>query len=64
MSCMTLCCNEISDVDECSSDGYPCDYNANCTNNDGSFSCTCQIGYTGNGLTCEGKHFSEIYIHC
>ena len=43
------------DIDECSSEKYPCDSNANCTNNDGSFSCSCQRGYTGNGLSCEGK---------
>ena len=61
---MTLCCNEMADIDECSSEEHPCDYNANCTNNDGSFSCTCRIGYTGNGFTCEGKRFSEIGMHC
>ena len=41
------------DIDEC--EEYPCDSNANCTNIDGSFLCTCHIGYTGNGLSCEGK---------
>ena len=47
-----------TDVDECSNDVYPCDSNANCTNNDGSFLCTCQRGYTGNGFSCEGKNLS------
>ena len=45
----------LLDVDECSSDTYPCDSNANCTNNIGSFSCNCMTGYTGSGITCEGK---------
>ena len=47
-----------SDVDECSLDPSPCDENSNCTNNDGSYNCTCKEGYQGNGSTCEGifKH--------
>ena len=43
------------DIDECFYEVYPCDTNANCTNTNGSFSCTCQMGYTGSGITCEGK---------
>ena len=50
------------DIDECSSEEYPCDFNANCTNNVGSFSCTCQIGYTGNGLYCEGKNITYTIL--
>ena len=49
----TLCIT--TDIDECSGEEYPCDSNANCTNNDGSHFCTCQGGYTGNGLHCEGE---------
>jgi hypothetical protein len=33
----------------------PCDVNGECTNNVGSFICKCNIGYSGNGFTCEGK---------
>ena len=61
---------DSTDVDECSSEEFPCDSNANCTNNDGSFLCTCQRGYTGNGLHCEGicttfyaYERSYIYMH-
>jgi hypothetical protein len=43
----------ILDVDECSTS--PCDDNGECTNNVGSFTCECTIGYSGNGFTCEGK---------
>ena len=53
----------MTDVDECSSEEHPCDYNANCTNSDGSFSCTCQLGYTGNGLTCEGKGYTTFQLN-
>ena len=44
-----------TDVDECSADASPCDKNAECTNNDGSFSCSCREGFDGNGLVCQGK---------
>ncbi len=44
-----------SDIDECSADPSPCDENADCTNSDGSYSCTCKQGFTGNGTACEGR---------
>ena len=46
-----------SDVDECSADDdNNCDANAECSNNPGSFACTCKSGYTGNGVECDGAH--------
>ena len=45
----------FSDIDECSKNGSPCDNNANCFNNDGSFTCTCKDGFTGNGTACVGN---------
>ena len=44
-----------SDIDECSADSRPCDDNANCSNSEGSYSCICKQGFTGNGTVCEGK---------
>ena len=38
------------DVDECKNE--PCDQNANCANNHGNFSCTCSIGFFGDGVSC------------
>ena len=29
-----------------------CDINAACTNTDGSFTCACDTGYSGNGTHC------------
>ena len=43
------------DIDECSADSSPCDGNADCTNSDGSYSCTCKQGFTGDGTTCDGR---------
>ena len=32
-----------------------CHVDATCTNTDGSFTCACKPGYTGNGTDCTGK---------
>lgn len=44
----------LSDIDECSSDDYPCSLNAHCTDTIGSFTCECGEGYSGNGFMCDG----------
>ncbi len=44
----------FSDDDECGLTDN-CHENATCTNTDGSFTCTCLPGYSGNGLSCIGK---------
>ena len=45
----------FSDVNECSADSNPCDDNADCSNTEGSYSCRCKLGFTGNGTTCQGS---------
>ena len=44
--------NTVSDINECEIDTHDCDENAECTDNIGSFSCTCNFGYSGNGTFC------------
>ena len=44
-----------TDMDECINDMNNCAEQAMCNNNDGSFICTCNTGYSGNGATCSGK---------
>ena len=51
-------CVMYADVDECETRVDECDEKANCTNTEGSYNCTCFIGYSGNGTFCEGT-----YIH-
>ena len=46
-----------NDVDECTNTNVArasenCDVNAQCTNTVGGFTCTCNTGYTGDGVTC------------
>ena len=46
----------LLDINECSNtDDNNCHESAICTNTNGSFTCQCQNGYTGNGTTCNGK---------
>ena len=45
-----------SDIDECAISSDNCDSNAVCTNTAGSFTCACNQGYTGDGLTCLGNN--------
>ena len=44
----------LTDIDECAAATPPCDANADCMNTPGSFTCTCQSGYEGDGMTCTG----------
>ena len=41
----------VVDVDECTDETDNCDANAACTNTDGSFTCACNTGYSGDGTT-------------
>ena len=42
------------DTNECLPDS-PCHANATCNNTEGSYLCTCDSGYSGDGFTCTGK---------
>ena len=50
----------VSDIDECIGTTNNCDSNAMCTNIPGSFTCTCNQGYAGNGATCEGTDSNHV----
>ena len=42
------------DIDECATGSAGCSADATCTNVAGSFTCTCNSGYEGDGQTCAG----------
>ena len=43
-----------SEINECTMNTSNCDPNARCTNTAGSFNCTCNRGYQGDGINCTG----------
>ena len=44
----------FSDIDECSEGMDNCAVEAECTDTDGSFDCSCNAGFTGSGVNCSG----------
>ena len=46
------------DINECEMETDNCDGNANCTDTIGSFNCTCNPGYDGDGVNCASEFFS------
>ena len=52
----------IIDVDECSEGLSDCHANATCKNIVGSFTCTCNKGFVGDGKTCFGEDYGFIIL--
>ena len=48
------------DIDECRRNLDNCHENAVCTNTEGSYTCTCNRGFTGDGFSCTGKLTGRI----
>ena len=44
----------VTDIDECDPEleSHTCNGNATCENTEGSYLCTCNVGFVGNGVTC------------
>ena len=50
-----------TDINECSEGIDDCDINADCADTDGSFTCICRQGYSGNGTFCISKSVMACY---
>ncbi|KAI8518356.1 hypothetical protein Bbelb_043730, partial [Branchiostoma belcheri] len=60
-----------TDIDECTTGTHNCNQHATCTNTFGGFTCTCNDGYSGDGVTCtdinectEGTHNCDTDATC
>ena len=54
--------NFFSDIDECATNDHDCDGNADCRNNDGSYTCECKTGWSGDGKSCTGETLNSNTI--
>ena len=43
------------DINECIETIDNCHMNATCSNTDGSFTCSCNQGFSGDGVNCDGE---------
>ena len=57
---MTFSFPFVLDIDECKLGTHNCDKKAECQNTEGKYICKCQVGYQGNGQTCQGV--SRLFI--
>lgn len=59
-----FCDMKTGDVNECNSSPPLCDVNAQCTNSQGSYNCSCKPGFFGDGKNCQkialGRSCKEI----
>ena len=61
--CTNIKCYDFADIDECSSpDASNCSVNASCINTDGSFNCSCNKGFAGDGFNCSGKSCQILFV--
>ena len=53
-----------ADLDECITGTSDCNDNADCTNTQGSYTCSCKPGFTGDGKNCTGKNSYLFVLRC
>lgn len=44
----------LTDINECLKS--PCHVSASCIDNEGSYGCVCNVGFSGNGLNCSSEY--------
>ena len=50
----------VIDINECRNATAPCHANATCTNSQGSYTCKCNKGYSGDGKNCTGMSMHNM----
>ena len=53
---------QSSDIDECIESDHNCSVNATCTDTEGSYNCTCEAGYEGNGFICKSTFMIKLHL--
>ena len=56
--------NWFLDMNECGQSSDLCHTNASCSNIMGSYQCTCQSGFTGDGTSCSGMSGAVFRYEC
>jgi len=51
-----------TDIDECAENNGNCSENATCNNVPGSYDCSCNTGFSGDGFTCTGEFSRDSFI--
>ena len=52
---ITFCSTDINECED-PGDNPTCHENANCTDTEGSYECTCNTGFSGDGFICLGMN--------
>ncbi|XP_048242677.1 uromodulin-like isoform X2 [Haliotis rufescens] len=52
-----------TDIDECTDGTDNCHENADCTDTEGSFTCTCKADHVGDGVECEPSGAATVSVH-
>ena len=60
---MTVYQNIFSDIKNCENDDG-CHDNATCSDDNGSYTCVCNIGFTGDGFNCTGNKLIHDSMTC
>ena len=53
---LSVNCYLCLDIDECAVKTDNCSLNAACKNTEGSFNCSCNPGFFGSGISCDGNN--------
>ena len=50
-----------TDINECNDNAHDCHSDASCSNTVGSFTCSCNQGYSGDGRQCVGMFMKRFF---
>ena len=59
---LDTCCYHNTDLNECKlgPEVHGCSMNAECMNTNGSYTCSCKHGFTGDGIICRNRLIARL----